>query len=153
MRVAPSIEDYEIKVAKKFKKKLPEKYAFIFEDPKEENEFYNYIKEKYNIENEYAWNNILVIINDKNYFLSFYETEKSTNYLNLFNAAAEVAVESAVTGEGTSSGQAKIDRESTWYWVVTVLDSETKDCLAPSYIHKKDVLNYLLELKYEYLNS
>ena len=49
LRIAPNIDDYKIKVAKKFKRKLPKTNAFIFEDPKEADAFYNYINIKYNL--------------------------------------------------------------------------------------------------------
>ncbi len=54
LSIAPNIEDYKIKVAKKFKRKLPKDYAFIFEDTKEANEFYNYINLKYELNDKYV---------------------------------------------------------------------------------------------------
>ncbi len=41
-KIAPKIKDYKVTNAKNFKKGLPNQTAFIFSDPKKENEFCDY---------------------------------------------------------------------------------------------------------------
>ena len=69
-------------LASEFKRKLPKHYSFIFEDPKEANEFYNFIKQKYELNYEDFERNVPFGVNDKNYFLSFYETVIPTKTLD-----------------------------------------------------------------------
>ena len=43
LKIAPKIEGEKLIVAKKFKRSLPKKHSYVFEDPKGADEFYNYI--------------------------------------------------------------------------------------------------------------
>ena len=48
VKIAPRFknEDYKIMQAKKFQRKMPRETSFIFKDPKDAGEFYNYINKK-----------------------------------------------------------------------------------------------------------
>ena len=153
LRIAPSIKDYKIMLANKFKRKLPENYAFIFEDSKEADEFYNYMSIKYNLNYENVEDNVEFIINDNNYFLSFYETEIPTKHINFLPNIFEASIEMGLNGEDSYSGEVEISRVGHWYLVLTVMDSNLDDCLEPNYLHRTDVLSYLRVLKLEYLSS
>ena len=150
LRIAPTIDDYKIKVAKKFKRKLPKSYAFIFEDPKEANEFYNYIALKYQLNNESAERAIPFVTNGKFYFLSFYETEIPTKYLNFLPIIAEASIDIALGGDG-ASGEVDMTRIGHWYIVLTVSNLSRDDCLAPEYEFRATIITYLKNLKSEYL--
>lgn len=151
LRVAPKINNYKIKVAKKFKRKLPKKYAFIFKDPKEANEFYKFIDFKYNLDIENVDENISFTINDNQYFMSIYEIEKPTKYINFFPFIFEAVIDSAMNGSNSYSGEAEIIRQGYWYFVLTVNDSNMNDSLSPDYEFRADVLRYLIDLKEEYI--
>ncbi|MBT8222011.1 MAG: hypothetical protein KJN96_02455, partial [Eudoraea sp.] len=43
IKKAPEIKDYKIVLAKRFKRDLPRKYAFVFEDEKNADEFYRFL--------------------------------------------------------------------------------------------------------------
>ena len=153
LRIAPNIKDYKIKVAKKFKRKLPNNYAFIFEDPKEADEFYYFINLKYKLNHENVVSNVPFEKNNEKYFLSFYETAKPTKVLDFFNVFFEATVAMAFGGQDSYEGEAEIIRTDSWYLVLTVSDFKMKDCLEPDYINRVAVLKYLKSLKLEYLNS
>jgi len=153
LRIAPNIIDYKIMLANKFKRKLPKNYAFIFEDSKEADEFYNYMNIKYNLNYENVEDNVEFIINDNNYFLSFYETEIPTKHINFLPFIFEASIEMGLNGEDSYSGEVDISRVGHWYLVLTVMDSNFDDCLEPNYLYGIDVLSYLKALKLEYLSS
>ena len=50
--IAPNIEDYKITKGKDFKRSLPKREMFIFEDPKEAGHFYTYVNTKFNLDEE-----------------------------------------------------------------------------------------------------
>ena len=50
LQIAPNIEGAKVYKGKKFKKQLPKQNVYVFEDPKDVNEFYTYINAKYDIE-------------------------------------------------------------------------------------------------------
>ncbi|MDH3323500.1 MAG: hypothetical protein OEM04_10950 [Flavobacteriaceae bacterium] len=151
LRIAPDIEDYKIQVAKKFKRKLPDNYAFIFEDPKEADEFYHFINLKFELNNENVEQNVPLIINDEKYFLSFYETVIPTKMLDLSSVLFEAAITAAVGEQDTFVGEVEVTRDDSWYLVLTVCDANSKDCLKPSHQSRASILKYLTELKTEYL--
>lgn len=151
LRIAPNIEDYKIKVAKKFKRKLPKTNAFIFEDPKEADAFYNYINIKYNLNFKNVERNVLFAFDGKIYFLSFYEIEIPTKYLNFLPFLIEASVSTAINGEPSFNGEVEIDRIGSWYLALTVSNFNKDDCLDPSYEFRPELINYLQNLKTEYL--
>jgi len=50
IRIAPNIKDYQLTQWKKFKRSLPKRHMFIFEDPKAANQFYKYINTKFELQ-------------------------------------------------------------------------------------------------------
>lgn len=151
LRIAPNIDDYKIKVAKKFKRKLPKKNAFIFEDPKEADAFYNYINIKYNLNFKNVENNVPFAFNGKIYFLSFYEIEIPTKYFNFLPGMAEAAFEMVVLGADSYSSEVEMTRIGHWYLALTVSNFNKEDCLDPNYEFRAELINYLQDLKTEYL--
>lgn len=56
---------------------------YIFEDPKQANEFYNYINIKYSLNDVDVWLDVPFTIEDKDFLFSFYEVEIPTKTVNL----------------------------------------------------------------------
>ena len=151
LQVAPNIETDTVKVAKKFKRDLPNSYGFIFEDPKEANEFYNFINTKYNrnhIDVEY---NVPISIQEETYYLSFHEREKSTSTLNLVPIAIDAKLES--DGQSTLMDNSHTTRKGQWYLILTVYDDDLQDCLKPDYPEREAVLTHLRKLQNEYIRT
>ena len=129
-------EGYKVKEAKRFKRKLPKQQAFIFVDPKDEGAFYDFINTKYEL-NDFEVNfEVPFRLAGQLHYLSFYEVEKSTTAIDIFGITDELVHESG-----------------TYYIVLTVIDNDAKDCLSNSHPMNAMIMQYLKELKQEYLNS
>lgn len=138
-------------VARKFKRKLPKRHAFIFEDPKKANEFYNYINTKYELDHLDVEYNVPFIIDNKEYFFSFHETEIPDKTLNL----VPMFIDATLSSQDYDPIFEDIHqtRKGNWYLVLTVSDNDFKDCLKSNYESREKVLKYLRDLKTEYLNT
>ena len=151
LRIAPDIANDRLMVAKKFKKKLPKHYALIFEDPKDEGEFFYYINDRYHLFEQNVRSNVPVTIENETFFLSFYEVEIPTKTINF--------VPLLLDGLLISSNQdpwfqdLEFSRNGHWYLVLTVTDANKADCLQPDYPCHQEILNYLRALRIDYLNA
>jgi len=151
LKIAPNIEGEKIVNAKKFKKGLPNFQGFIFEDSKNANEFYNFINAKYDLKHINVESNVPISINNKTYYLSFFERERTTQTVNL--------IPIAIDADRSSKGKDPIleniytSRSGFWYLVLTITDPEIKDCLNPKYPQHQQVVNHLKNLKNEYFST
>lgn len=151
LRVAPSIKEEKLIVAKKFKRTLPRKHSYVFEDPKDADEFYNYINTKYDLNHEEVEFNVPVLINENEYFLSFHEVEIQTKTINLVPIFIDAGLES--NGYSPIMEDHQFSRIGNWYIVLTVSDSKMNDCLNPKYSNREEVLGFLKKTRLEYLNT
>ena len=148
---APKIKDYKIVVAKRFKRDLPRKYAFVFEDEKQADEFYRFLYWKLGRINTDLEVNLPFQVGETTYYMSFHERPKRSVVVNLIplfidavliNQDQDPMLEEAYALEGES-----------WYILITVADSSLEDCLNPAYPKQKEVVATLKELKDEYENT
>ncbi len=151
LKTAPTIKGDTVMIGKKFKKSLPRNHMFIFEDPKDANEFYNFINTKYDQKENNVAFNVPVKIENQNYFLSFHEIERSSKTVNLVPVVIDAKRES--NGNDSLLQEAHVSRLGKWYLGLTVTDSAINDCLDPNYKTHGQVLKYLRNLKEEYLNT
>lgn len=121
----------------------------MFEDPKDANEFYTYINAKYDIDYDVGGGNIPITINDKDYYLTFYEVERNTKTVNL----VPIVVDGALNSKGNEPifEGSYTSRIGTWYIALTVTDEELNDNLKESDPTHKDILKHLDKLRNEYL--
>ena len=151
IKIAPQIADYKVTKGKGFQKQLPKQQTFVFNDPKKSNEFYQFLDAKIGFDNLKMDYYLPITINTKKYFLSYYEVSRDTKTLNfvpiLFDAAAQnkgidpILEDSYVT---------KI-RKGDWYIAITVHNDKSSDCLNTNFVNQKEVVQYLKNLKDEYL--
>ena len=151
LKIAPNIQGEKIVNAKKFKKDLPNFQGFIFEDSKNANEFYNFINAKYNLKHINVESNVPISINNKTYFLSFFERERTTKTLNLIPIAIDVDRNSK--GKDPLLEDLYTSRNGFWYLILTVTDNEIEDCLNPKYPQHQEIINHLKNLKNEYFST
>ena len=151
LRIAPNIKDDKLVVAKKFKRELPRYYALIFEDPKDANEFYNYINIKYALNHTNVGWNVPITINNEELYLSYYEVEIPTKTINLIPIAVDAALEDK--GYDPLLNNMEFSRTGNWYLALTVLDADMKDCLNPKHRLQKQTLAYVKDVRVEYLNT
>ncbi|MGK0253311.1 MAG: hypothetical protein ACI9OE_000779 [Mariniflexile sp.] len=151
LRIAPTIKTDKVMVAKKFKRKLPKHYAFIFEDPKDANEFYNYINTKYELDHKEVEWNVPFELNNEGFCFSFYEIEKIDKTLNLLPIFIDAALQS--NDSNPMLEEVYTSRKGNWYLAITVSNDALLDCLNPEYKQREVILKYLRDLKEEYLNT
>lgn len=151
LRIAPSIKEDKIMLAKKFKRTLPKKHSFIFEDPKDADEFYNFINTKYNLDHENVEYNVPFIIDDNEYFLSFHEVEIPTKTINL----VPIFIDTGLKTKGYSPvlSEHQFSRIGNWYIVLTVADSKMIDCLDPKFANREEIIGFLKKTRMEYLTT
>ncbi len=151
VKIAPNIKDNKVMKAKKFKRQLPNQYAFIFEDPKEADEFYNYINIKYQQNDTNGDFYTPFKIGEKKYSMSFYETDKETKTVNLIPIVVDAKRES--NGNNALLSELHTSRTGQWYIVITVADNDGENPLIPNHKEREIVINYLENLRKEYLNT
>ncbi len=151
LRIAPNIEGDKIVHAKKFKKDLPNCYGFVFEDKKKADEFYNFINTKYNLKHNNVDSNVPILIDNKTFYMSFFERERVSKTLNLI----PIAVDAGLLSKGNDPifEDNYTSRNGFWYIIISVRDKEIKDCLDPNYPELAIVTKHLKKLRDEYFST
>ncbi len=157
LRIAPNIKDYKVTTGKRFKRGLPKKNVFVFEDPKEADEFYNYVNTKFNLEDYYVDVHVPIQVNGEAYYFSFYEIEIKDKTVNFVPLILDVVFNAALQNEDfepiVASDDNSLLRKGNYYIAIEVFSDSNKDCLSENYVERKAVLTYLRELKKEYLST
>ncbi|WP_282160191.1 hypothetical protein [Ulvibacterium marinum] len=151
IRIAPSIDDYKITKGKKFKRGLPKREMFIFEDPKDANQFYNYVNIKFELGDEDVYDDVPFKINGQQYFFSFYEVEIPTKTINLIPLVIDGLLDSADMGPFLEDAHAS--RVGNWYIAIEAYTDFEQDCLQENSLSREVVLKYLRTIKQEYLST
>ncbi len=157
LRVAPKIADYKVVDGKRFKRGLPKKTTFIFEDPKDAGHFYEYVNTKFNLEDYYVDVQVPFEIDGKSFFFSFYEVEIKDKALNLFPLVFDIAANATLGNDDFETYATNEDntilRDGNWYIAIEVFSDTEKDCLQENSVSRDVVLPYLRTLKEEYLST
>ena len=153
VKIAPKFknESYKVIKAKKFQRKLPRETSFIFKDPKDANEFYQYINKKYQLNHKDVGYNTPFEIDGKTYYLTYNEVGKEDENINLGLAVVDKVLEEKVGM--TMFEDNYTSRKGHWYLILTVYDEEIKNCLIENHPMKPEILQYLKELQQEYLTT
>jgi hypothetical protein len=149
LRIAPNIEDYKLTRGKKFKKSLPKRQMFIFEDPKPANQFYKYINTKFQLQHINVFDDVPFSIAGEQYFFSYYEVDIPDKTINLLPIAVDVALLRA-DFDPTMEDQYQT-RKGNWYIAVEVYSDNENDCLDERSLSSQTVTEFLRLLKNEYL--
>ncbi len=152
-KIAPNIKDDKVMAAKKFKKQLPKRQGFIFEDPKNANEFYAYINAKFKLNNKDVRWNVPFTVNNKEYYLSFYEVERTSKTINIAPIIADAALIAAYQTVGSAFDNFYTSRSGKWYVVITINEEDFMDPLEEDYAKREEVVAFLRQLKKEYLST
>ena len=152
-KIAPRFknEDYKVMQAKKFERKLPRETSFIFKDPKDADEFYQFINIKLNLQHKDVGYNSPFQLDGATYYLSYKEVGKEDRTLNIGLAAVDLVLSEKagfrVVDENYDS------RKGHWYILITVYDEKVSNCLLNKHSKRQDILQYLKSLKKEYLDT
>lgn len=148
---APNIKTDKVKLAKRFKRDLPKQQGFIFEDPKEADEFYTFINTKYQLPGIYR--KIPLWIDKKPYIMNVYERSRATNTVNFVPFIFDLVL----SNEGVEShgflSSFYSSRWEKWFVIITLTDLKGQDALAPDHAKSEANLLYLRNLQKEYLNT
>ena len=131
LQIAPKIEGGKVFKPKKFKKQLPQNYVYVFEDPKDANEFFDYVNAKFQVVYDDDMGNIPVVIDEKNYYVTFYEVKRTTKTLNLVPMVIDAALDA--NGHSGFMESTHTSRSGTWYIALTMTDTEAQDAVNPEY--------------------
>ena len=123
----------------------------MFNDPKDDGEFYDYIKAKFNLTHINVGANNAFIVNNKTYYLSYLETERETKTINLPLAVIDAKRES--NGNTRLFENNYSTRQGQWYILLNVYNSDLKNCLDIDYKNREAIINYLEALRKEYLRT
>ena len=148
VKVAPSIQDHKIVLAKKFKKDLPSRYTFVFEDTRDADDFYHFINSKYDLKFRQVETNVPIEIEDQLFFMSFFERERTTQFINLI----PMFVDAVLSSEGIDPMLEEVysTRTGRWYVAITVDDPAFRDALSPDHPQRHEVIRYLDHLRDAY---
>lgn len=149
LSIAPDLHDGKVIKTKKLVRNSHLKYAYGFNDTKDANEFYNFINIKYARNHDQVEGNVPISINNRSYFLSFYETEKSTKTVNLVPIVVDGILDSNDIDPMLTD--IHVSRQGNWYIAITVADAGLQDALDPEYRERSQVTTYLKALQEEYL--
>jgi len=155
LRVAPRIEDHKITRGKKFKRSLSNRQMFIFENPKEADEFYEYVNIKFQLNHDKVYDDIPFVFEGAQFFFAWYEIEISDKHINLGPAVFDVALNGLLGNDDFQPYALEtmdtFSRKGNWYLAIEVYSDSEKDCLAANALSRELVLKYLRALKQEYL--
>ncbi len=148
---APEIKDYKIVVAKRFNKDLPRKYAFVFEDEKQADEFYRFLYWKLGRINADIEVNLPLQVGETTFYMSFHERPRRSFVVNLIPLFIDAVLISQ--DQGPMLEEAYAWEGESWYILITVADAALEDCLNPTYPRQQEVVATLKKLKDEYENT
>lgn len=147
LRTAPTIKNYEVQRAKKFKKDLPERYAFIFEDNNPEGYFYNFMDRRFERQGVNVNRFVPIEIDSTTYYMSFYEVKRVQKTVNVLG----MIVNDALDPDGDDDND--ISKADYWYIALTVADRMDQDCLDLRYTHQEAIVSFLRQLQLDYLKT
>ena len=150
---APDIKDYEIVLAKKFKRDLPSRYAFVFQDQMDADMFYQFFIWKFGRIDVDLHEDMPFQVGDSTFYITFYERQKKSVTLNLLPLVID-AVAMSSGGDPVIDDYDIVDKDNEiWYILIMATDSEYNDCLKPSYVKQNELVEALRELMEEYNNT
>jgi hypothetical protein len=138
-------------MAKKFQRKMPRETAFIFKDSKDTEEFYNYINKKYRLNDVDVGINVPFELDGQTLYLSYHEAEHTDESVNLPFLLVDAKRDS--NGNDPIFEDNYTTRKGHWYILVTVYDDEIKNCLRDKHPMRVKTIQYLKDLKQEYLTT
>jgi flagellar basal body-associated protein FliL len=151
-RIAPRFEGHKIMQARKFKRKLPRETSFIFKDLKNEGEIYNYFNTKFQLNDVNVGYNTPFKIDNNKYYITYRETQIEDKKLNLLGFLTDVTLDkNGIDPIFDSNGY--VYRKGHWYILISVYDEDLKNCLIDNHPKRSIILEYLKNMKKEYLST
>lgn len=130
---------------------MPRETAFIFKDPKQADEFYQYINKKYRLNDRDVGINVPFQLEGERLYLSYYEAERTDKSVNLPLVAIDAKRQR--NGNNRLFEGNYTNRTGHWYIIITINDEMLKNCLIDKHPLKEKTIQYLRDLKQEYLTT
>ena len=158
LRTAPSIADYKVSKGKKFKRELSKRQMFIFENPKKDGHFYDYVNTKFQLNHKDVYDDIPFSFEGESYFFAWYEVEIPDKSVNIAPALINEVMNRALDPDDEDEdsdylNEPDVFRKGNWYLALEVYSDTENDCLHKDALSREDVLKYLRALKKEYLST
>ena len=153
VKIAPKFknQDYKIMQAKKFQRKMPRETSFIFKDSKDANEFYTYVNKKYKLNAIDVGVNVPFQLDGQTVYLTYHEANHEDKTFNLPLVVADEVLDRKAGFKMFETNYTS--RTGHWYIIITVYDDNIKNCLKDKHPLKAKTIQYLKELKQEYLTT
>ena len=132
------------------KKGLPKKTVFVFEGPKDANEFYDCINTKFQLNDYYVDLQVPFLMDGQIFYFSFHEVKIPAKTINLIPLALDVVLNQAADMDPVFE-KAHTWRRGSWYIAMEVFSDSEEDSLLEGSVSREVVLSYLRDLKNEYL--
>ena len=141
LRMAPRISNYEVSKAKEIDKRIKfREHIFVFENPKRKTQFEKFLENKYELFPYGYGDRYEVVLNDQTFDVRVNNLILSDSYIDL-------------TGIRNKDDDNDEDTDIRYYIAIRVSSAYEDDCLSVNSLHYDLLLNYLKELKTEYLSS
>lgn len=150
-KIAPRIKTYKIVRGQKFSKSLLQHYCFVFKDPKNAYEFYNYVNTVYQRNDVDVDKDVPFQIDRQSYYFSSREAEKINETFNIVPLLLDKITEHKGYG-GPYLNAVYTSRKGHWYILINVFDNEGNDALHPKHPEQKEVIKYLEKMRTSYLS-
>lgn len=126
---------------KRFIKQLPFRYGFVFKDPKDAGEFYQFVNIKLADTSEWSAINLPLQLEGTKFYFSLYEVEKTTKTFNLL----PLLIDEKITEKGHDPllSEHYMSRIGQWYIMLTVHDNTLADTLAPQHPQSNELIHFL----------
>lgn len=122
---------------------------FLFEDPKEAGEFYDFVNTKFKLNDTLVYDDVLFKINEQQFFFAFYEVEIPDKRINIAALLVDVILIHSEMDPMLENQYSS--RKGNWYIAIEVYNDFEKDCLVEESLSRAMVLKYLRALKNQYL--
>lgn len=153
VKKAPKIETFKIEKGNDFSKELPPVPMFVFEDPKDAYDFYDYVNVKYDMRDKEVGFNVPVEITGDTLYLTYYEIERETQKVNILGRVTNEVIKKTLDSDEGLESIARDQRTGTWYIGITARDEMWSSALNESHALSESVINYLEEMRQEYLRT
>ncbi|MGS2762676.1 hypothetical protein [Sinomicrobium sp. M5D2P9] len=143
VRLAPRISEYQVDRGVDIDKRIKtKKNLFVFDNPKKRIHFVKFLEGKYKLEAYGNEERFKVNLNESDFDFFVFAPQLNDSYLDFTGLT-----------DDDDSDVANNEDDSFHYIAIRVSTVYEDDCLSMNSLHYNIVLNYLKELKAEYLSS
>lgn len=134
---------------RRFIRQLPQQHAFVFQDSKAPDAFYQFFNITFSSLSQWTDANLPISVNGASYFFSFYGVEKITKTIHLFPFIVATALEEKGVPRFFEGFYTRHQPHA--YIVITVQNEALEDCLEPRHPAREYLVDFLATVRKEYL--